>query len=651
MYSRLDYICMKVARYAKHIFYGIVIILIVCAMLWYRSGTIPVAYNTDDNEGIRGDATMNVNQYKDIDVNNLPKIKCKHGKYIKLYNRDDPMHPKNRGFFSFDNTEKKTIVEGYSTGYSGLTGAYSNPNSDPNQDPGFSSSGPGSTNFNNSWDSAQGSVSEHECGKYCNSGSCCTALQEWADSQTSLINVDFEQNRYDGGNHMVYCSDGGGGSGTTADQYNSFTNGFWNSCLSNQNNMVQQKCNNMTGGTLNTYSNNVIDSGSFQNSITNAVQSGTFEYQGLGMGSDGNWDHAHYQISSVLNEMQAAWDNCDTTNRQILAQAMNDCSNPNTSITQDGNGNLQCGVSSLQQTAAVQTNKALQSATNPLVNDYANTTTLQSNLAYAQQANYNLDQLQSIQSNLSSYTSYANTVYNYCSNPNTRLDPNGVIACVPQQYQNAYSQCQAAMALAQGENDASGNTTITNFWNDLSNNLTYAINPDTGDPNNNVLSTIQSTLQNANQYCTNEINKYNSWKTDEDIASNLPCIPEQSIEPGWNSTLTGYVVDWSNAALTYLDSLNAELDGILADLSGSPQNALTLTESTIQSAPYGTLPSFTITGLPLNQTLNIVIPNGAPGPNGLDGTMPGDYGNKGNRGTQGTTGNAGIWEIPVQYSA
>ena len=137
----------------------------------------------------------------------------------------------------------------------------------------------------------------------------------------------------------------------------------------------------------------------------------------------------------------------------------------------------------------------------------------------------------------------------------------------------------------------------------------------------------------------------------EDIASNLPCIIEQSIEPAWNTKLTEYATNWSNAALTYLDALNAELDQILEDLSGTPHNTLTITENSIETAPYGTYPSFTITGPPLKQTLNMVVPNGAPGPNGLDGTIPGDYGNKGNRGTQGTSGSTGIWEIPVQYSA
>ncbi len=646
---------MKVTRYAKHIFYGIVIILIFCLTLWllrpFHNDTTLNAYNTDPNEDGPIDITTNANQPKKFDVNDLPKVKCKHGKYVQLYNRDDPMHPKNRksGSLDYIEDENVTIIEGYSTGYSILGGAYANPNSDPNQNYGFSISGPGSTAFNAWKNGQQGSVSADRCGKYCNSSNCCSALQQWADSN-DLINIDFNQNRYDGGNHMVYCSAGDGSSQTTAIQYNTNTANGVNSCFSNQNNMVIQKCST-TGNTLNTYRNNVYDAGSFQNSITNAVNSGIFQVQGRNMGSDGNWDHAHYDIRGILNEMQQAWDNCNTINSQILNQAVNNCSNPNTSVTQDGNGNLQCGLPPLQQTAAKQINTALLSSTNPLVNDTANTATLNNNLAYAQQSNYGLTQLQTIQSNLSSYTTYANTVYNYCSNSNTRLDPNGVVLCAGDKYETAHNTCQFAMSLAQGASDISGNDNIVNYWNDLSNNLTYATHPKNNNTNNNVLSNVNEILDDANQYCTNQINKYNSWKVDEDIASNLPCIIERSIEPAWNSTITGYATDWSNAALTYLDSLNAELDQILADLSGSPHNALTISENSIQSAPYGTYPSITITGFPLNQTLNMVVPNGAPGPNGLDGNIPGDYGNKGNRGSQGTSGVTGIWEIPVQYSA
>ena len=661
---------MKRYKWPIFLFLGI----LLCILFIFVYNIIFSQSKTEKDSVTQTTSTTDIDEPNDTSIQgsstNLQKIRCKHGRYKRFYSRNDPKHPRNRGYFTLNDFIGTSIKEGYSPlQSSSYIVSYNNSNLqapfnngiNPNSDPTFLTAANTSSNiFATNLAGAYNEVNNDECSVNCDHTSCCNTLAE-VNNTTNVVNIDFDTNPVPGnlgdanGLYQLFCSANPpnipntntpyydyGATMYSVNQYNDNTLQYYNACMQNQDQMVQNMCSTAQSN-LNNFSNNIQTSAStFQGNIISNIQGGTIN------GAGQNWNQSHQQIGNILTAMQGAWSNCNTTNAEILGEAINNCVNGNTSITQDGSGNLQCGVNGLQETAIQQINTALLSTQNPLVNDIINTNILYSDLSYVLQSDYGLTPLQTIQSNLTSNITFADNLYNNCSNPNTRLDPNGVIECASDEYTKAYQSCQAAIEISSVAGGG-GNTAINQYWIDISNNLTYA--DYSGNAYNNIISNVEATLQTANQYCTNEINKYNSWKTDQDIAANIPCIPEQSIEPGWNSTLTGYVTDWSNAALTYLNTLNAELDQILADLSGTPQNALTLTNNSIQNAPYGTLPSFTITGPPLNQILNIIVPSGAPGLKGLDGTVPGDHGNKGYYGSQGPSGPAGIWEIPVQYSS
>jgi len=590
------------------------------------------------------------------------KTRCRHGNYKKLYSRDDPNHPRNRGYYTLDDVTGTSIKEGYTVyNYSpNLTGPFYG-GGDPNADPAYqNAANQNSTQFYNNAVNNQNEVNHDECSKYCDHSSCCGTLGQ-AQQTTHVANIDFNANLVPSGLYQLFCSNTGqinyGQTILSVNQYNDGTKAVYNDCMYNQDQMVQNICQTASNN-LSVYQNNIATPyDTYNANITNSLGSGTIEQGGQ------NWNQSHYQIGGILSAMQNSWQTCNQQNNQLLGEAINNCSNANTSLTADPSGILGCGMGPIQKNANIQCNLALISATNPLVNDTANSTTLNDYIKYNTNPigsnPINSDPLQTmsaIETQLNTNLQYGFSVYNDCSNSNTRLDPNGVVMCTGGLYTQAYNTCQAAMGDASGEGDISGNAAITQYWNDVSNNLTFATY--NGNPNNNVLSNVQTVLQNATQYCEAKIRMYNKWRTDEQIAAALPCIEEPQIFSQNTSDTTKYVDDWVNSSVYFLDGLNAQLDQILADLSGTgitsmggtSQTILQLTNAGIQTAPYGALPIFTITGLPLNQTLNLVIPSGAPGPSGLDGTMPGPIGKKGNMGIPGTTGNPGIWEVPVEYT-
>jgi hypothetical protein len=586
-----------------------------------------------------------------------PKISCKHGHYKRLYSRDDPNHPRNKGYFSLADLTGTSIKEGYATyDYNPTNLVTPFVNGLPVKDSTFAdAANPASTlNYNNAVNN-QNEVNYDQCSKYCDHPSCCGTLAQ-AQQTTNVVNIDFSANPVPGGLYQLFCSNYGGVTyGETilsVNQYNDNTMGNYNDCMYNQDQLVQEICG-IAQNNLNQYQTNLGNPytvSNLQNEITNAVGSGTIT------GASQNWNQSHYQITDILNAMQSSWTTCNNANNNILANAINNCSNPNTSITNVTSGPTPCDLDNYKKIAINQTNFALAATQNSLVNDTTNTAILNANNVFNNNPTATTpNNLTNMITQLSQNALFGDEVYNYCSNPQTtRLDPSGVILCLSPQYNDAYNTCQAAMNDAISEGDVSGNAVIAQRWADVSNNLTYASY--NGNTNNNVMANVQSLLQTTRQFCEQKVQMYNAWRTDEDIAAALPCVPEAPIFSQNTTALQGQVQTWVDATITSLNTLYDQLLQIEADLSGVPQNngtsqtILQLTPSNIQTAPYGALPIFTISGPPLSQTMNIVIPSGSPGPSGLAGTMPGPNGNKGNMGIPGPQGTPGIWEIPVEYT-
>ena len=617
-----------------------------------------------------------------------PRKVCKHGKLKKIFSRKDPNNPynraKQRGFFTLADFQKSgvSLKEGYTAmTYPNLVAPFDN------------TYNVAVANANSTFTATQAqgaaiaSVAAHQddglrmqCGTTCTNttwggSNCytqtdgCSAINQGLNS-TQVFNVDFSDpnglsnaaspitqtsNVYQPfcSNWGVYSNNGQGGwawGGTifAADQYNTETRPYINDCLYNQRQSILQTCN-VAQANLNEFWNNVVTNPTtFQNTINSNIvmgqlNGGLWSWPGNGTEQNntnsfnenwtgGQWDQGHWIVGNMLNEMQSGWSACNNTNAQILSEGLNNCTNQQSQI--DINGMTPCGLSGLQQETQAQCQLALGYAQS--ANDTKTQAAIQALLNY-DPLNPPGQTLQQIQQTLQGNFNYCLNVYNQCSDPNTLLDPSGLIICAGTQLSQAYNTCEAALDDAQSQSDAEGETAIENQWNTtVADNLV-----------GNSLTNVNGILANARAFCAAQVAMYNKWETEEQEAADTPCTPEQPIMPSWEPGLTNQVQTWNTTSLNYLTSLQNRLQVILTYLQNTP-NCLTFDPSNVSILPPGSLPVVTITGNPPNQVLNMSVPEGNPGPQGPPGNA-GGVGNSGNQGAVGATGKPGIWEVPQQY--
>lgn len=607
---------------------------------------------------------------------------CKHNKLKKVFSRTDPNNPynlaKQRGFLTLADFKKSgvSLKEGYTTmTYPSLVAPFdSTYNVNVANQNGMY--GMAKTNGVYATMGANPALSaglRMQCGTTCTTmGSCYTETNGcWAIGQgqasSQVFNVDFSDPnglsnanspiRQAGFAYQAFCSDWGlyntnnywGSSLFAAWQYNADTRPWINDCLYNQRQSVAQTCAVANANLFNFASNVITPVSYYQNIInTNApvgsLTGGFWSYPGNGTENNdtsslgaswkgGYWDQSHKLMQDMVSTMQSAWTACNNANNQILDEGLNNCSNQNSQI--DANGMNICNLSGLQQETQQQCQLALTYATN--AGDTNTQAIINQKLSY-DPVNPGGQKLKDIHSTLQNNFDYCLSVYDQCSNPNTLLDPSGLIACAGTQLSESYNTCQAALNAAVDQSDPIGENLIMTQWNTTTaDNLI-----------GNSLSQVNSILSAASAYCSAQVAVYNQWETEELEAANAPCNPEAPIVPSWEPGLTNQVQTWNVTSLNYLTALNNRLQVILTYLQNTP-NCITFDASGVSILPPGSAPVVTITGNPPNQVLAMSIPEGNPGPQGAVGPMGGS-GNAGNQGVIGATGAPGIWEIPQQYT-
>jgi hypothetical protein len=154
------------------------------------------------------------------------------------------------------------------------------------------------------------------------------------------------------------------------------------------------------------------------------------------------------------------------------------------------------------------------------------------------------------------------------------------------------------------------------------------------------------------------------FKGDEDVATNPDGTPKPPLQvkgninistpkqckdlepvvilPGASGVARDIVNLHVDSISKYLDELIAKLRAILNDLR-NPQVKI----GKIESSDPGTAPVFTLKGIEFKQVLDITVPQGFDGPQGLRGVEGVEKG--GPDGPPGTKGNVGTWAFPEYH--
>lgn len=462
-----------------------------------------------------------------------------------------------------------------------------------------------------------------------------------------------------GGSFLIQCSASGqyfpnGGTDYSNSMYYG-NGGAWsgiNDCLADQRTQVTNMCQIATSN-LNTYKNNLVNYTTTSQAINAASAYGDLNGGWWSTtGGDGAWianNNTHYYLDgtvNILDELQNAYNTCNTQNTLILEQAINDCANPNTLI--DSSGMAACGLNGPLANRNSVCSNALTYATNAL--DASNATAIQNWLGFTGNTTIPTYTLYNIQTAISAQTFNCSTVYNDCNNMNSLLDQSGLEKCVGAQLSNAYNTCQSAISDASGYGDAAGYNVTYNLWLDTSNNKLIG----NGNYNSNTLGSIQTTLTEVQAQCEKQKAMYNIWAADEDEARREPCVPELPVVSQADIDINNAANEWTATAMDYLQSLEQRVAIIQLYAQNYP-NILTLDPTNVQFIPPVGNPIFTITnvnsqtqGVAPTQAIKIKMPSGAPGIQGPQGA-PGSQGLQGSSGNIGPIGSPGQYEIPEQY--
>ena len=692
---------------------------------------------------------------------------CKHGHVIRSKNSPNANNilksyndAKDRGYLTLGDFNGTTIQEGFS--YSALVAPFDSTNlvADAcNNSVYIQQLGQYANNAANANDSA---AIHFQCRNTCSNDSGWTQTHCWTvgASQCSALQIANNSSNYP--LYNISFSDPVNGYNSITDpsnsyqimcsQYGAYANGgtqFANSdyafnaypindCLYNQRTSVNEMCQ-VAQNTYNTYSNNLPNNNTFQQTITansaygsltggywapsspqaintytnpsqyiqnptqeqimNAVATGTFAntfsctndygiYQGncnynvpdpsynpsyaVGatvpgqtiqnpIGGSSAWTASSATVSQILSSLNTAWTNCNSTNNQILQQAFDDCSNPNTLI--DSSGMINCNGGVLQQ-AYITRNETCAAAMTAATN--TNDTNSQAKITswwtdFDPSNNPFTTTYNTAAQNFPTETGNCFAIYNDCNNQGTFLDSNGLTQCLGTQYSQAQNSCQSALGLATQNGDEAGWTTINNMWNDVSNNKLTGYG--------NTLQNVQIALTTAQSTCQKQIEMYNIWQADIDEAKHEPCIPEQPVISQGDIDLGNANAQWSATALQYIQSLAERVAVIQQYISNYPPPTGIVSETSILTldpknvtllSTIGT-PIFTITqgstilattgkptGLAPVQSLKITLPAGPAGPQGIQGKV-GPIGQPGSIGKDGPVGAPGQYEIPEQY--
>lgn len=249
-----------------------------------------------------------------------------------------------------------------------------------------------------------------------------------------------------------------------------------------------------------------------------------------------------------------------------------------------------------------------------------------------------------IEGKLTLWESQIKKLYGDCSLPNTHvgLNSNNVLNCVTVDYTKAEQTCGAAITGSKGTGGGYGLEKLTDLWTDVSNSIPGNMNSQS--------SLILNTTTNS---CQKWINMFNQWEKAEQAALSEPCIPEKPIESTNDPVLIKKANEWSIAASSHIEQLMKRLNKIQLYIQNYP-NILQLNKDDVTLAPYS-LPVTAIIRKDYNkskngespmQYLEMIIPNGKPGPPGAQGPI-GSQGRKYNgSGIAGPEGPPGKWMVP-----
>jgi len=383
-----------------------------------------------------------------------------------------------------------------------------------------------------------------------------------------------------------------------------------------------------------------------------------------------------YPLKTTAAELQNNITMCSSYSREIMGNAVNDCSNkkslindqnacyyegmtttregftatPNTSLN-DAYGQINA-----QNVAAYNISQSALNAINPnldapqLQNSAPNSNPTEVNAKLYNFINTPLENttktLSEIRSDLEAQNAYSSVIYNNCTSPKSLLDIQGVQQCLPNYYNTAKSTCDYASKLATGAKDTTGGMVkIPLLWANAENSL-----------HGNSSVNSQSILSDVTNKCKNWIGMYDQWQEDEEQAEEVPCVPERAIQPSFNPTIQNIVENWANASEKYIEALMKRLHVIEKYIENYP-NILALDGKNVQSLPPGQPPYLTIRRV-LNPatpevsptfSLHIDLPQGNTGVKGMVGNT-GPKGPKGAIGQSGSLGKTGEWEEPIQYT-